>query len=125
MRTLGMARDLAFAPGRQTLVEVLEHLLGLLVERLCFALDIGLRVRPGHGSEFFGLAFDLCERFLEVEVIGHRMPHLGLARYKVGKGANATRQDLCPGEMAKGSGKEADFGQRLRTAADPCSGLCP
>jgi hypothetical protein len=72
MRAFGVARHLAFAPRRQRLVEVAQHVRRLAVERAGLFLDIHLLVGARERAQFFGLALDLGEGFFEVEVMGHR-----------------------------------------------------
>ena len=71
VRTFRVTGDLAFAPGRQLFVEILEQGAGLGVERAGFVLDIHLVVLARHGAEFFSFAFDLGQRFFKIEIVRH------------------------------------------------------
>jgi hypothetical protein len=76
MGPVGVPRDLTFLPGCQRLVEVAQHLRGLLVKRDGLLLDIHPVVGAGHGPKFLGLAFDLGQGFFEFEVV-HAWLHPG------------------------------------------------
>src|SRR6056297_498008 len=72
MRAVGMAGNLTFPPGRQILVKIAQHRLGLAVQRAGLLLDIHILVGACHRAQLFRLAFDLGQGLFEVEVIGHR-----------------------------------------------------
>ena len=72
MRPLRMPRHLAFAPGCQLAVEVLEHRRGLAVERIGLFVHIHRIVAlPGNGPQLLCLALDLGQRFLKIEIMRH------------------------------------------------------
>jgi hypothetical protein len=72
VRTFRMTRDLAFAPGGQLFVEILEQFLGLAVQGLGLVRDVHFLVLTRHCTQFFGFAFNFGQRFFEVEVVGHK-----------------------------------------------------
>ncbi len=72
MRSVRMARDLAFPPGRQVLVHVRQQGLGLLVEGpgLFFQIHIFFALR-GECTQFRSFAFYFGKRLFELEIILH------------------------------------------------------
>ena len=72
MRPVGVTRHLAFTPGRQGLVKIAQHRVGLAVQRTGLFLDIHALACAGHRAQLLRLAFDFRQRLFEVEVIGHR-----------------------------------------------------
>ncbi len=80
MWPVGVAGNLAFAPGVEGLVEILEHVGGLAVERSRLLVDIHSLGLAGHRPQFFRLAFDLGEGLFELEVIHHPL-RFGLGLY--------------------------------------------
>ena len=69
MRPVGVTRHLAFPPRIKVLVEILEHVGRLLVQRGGLFLDVHALALAGKGAQFLGLAFDFGQRLLELEVI--------------------------------------------------------
>ena len=102
-----MPRNLAFAPGRQVLVKVLQHRGGLFIERGSLFFDVHLVVGPRHRAQLFCLALDLGKWLFEVEVALHeRHPSRSAAIYgrprRQGQdqGARAVRRLMVAGTAA-------------------------
>ena len=92
VRAVGVAGDLAFAPGREVLVEVAQQRLGLAVKRGGLLLDVHLGVGAGDGAQFLGLALDLGQGFFEVEVVlRHVGPRSVRCPYMAAPGARRNR----------------------------------
>jgi hypothetical protein len=73
VRPVGVARHLRLLPGRQRPVELPQHLARLAVERDRLALHVHPRRLAGERAQLLGLALDLGQGFLELEVVHRRL----------------------------------------------------
>ena len=111
MRSVGMARHLAFAPGRQGLVQIAQHHIGLAVQRRRLFLDIHVLVATRHRPQLFRLALNLGKRLFEFKIV-HGAGSCQATPISPCRGKSATRQDLRYQGQAGWVGEGGGCGQR-------------
>ena len=90
VRAVRMARNLAFLPWGQRLIEIFQEAVRLAVQRLGFFRDVHGRVRARQRPQFLGLAFNLGEWLFEIQIV-HRAPFRRIAPIWPEAAQDATR----------------------------------